>query len=195
MTTSSLDTNQPIYISEESREYLFKHILEEEQLGCEDIDGLYDYMFSAENLEGYCLGATSRADYAYKKISKLLRKEYEDWKVKENYVLSPEISIKKDTPIYKPELTLKKMKDDDYSDKMSVGQFIDKILEGFFIDYDGYCAFIIDKENEEYRVINATYSIDKDMIYIKDADNDTLTTDLLNFCYSYNIRKIIWFNK
>ena len=79
---SSLDTNQPIYISEECRENLFKHILEEEQLGCEEIGNLYEYMFSTENLERYCLGATNRADYAYKKISKLLRKEYEEWKPK-----------------------------------------------------------------------------------------------------------------
>ena len=97
--------------------------------------------------------------------------------------------------IYKPELVLKKMGDTDYSDKMSVGQFIDKILEGVFIDYDGYCAFIIDKENEEYKVMNATYSIDDDIVYIKDADDDAFTTDLLSFCYSYNIRKIIWFNR
>ena len=97
--------------------------------------------------------------------------------------------------IYKPELTSKKMGNYDYGDKMSVGQFIDKILEGVFMDYDGYCAFIIDKANEEYRVINAAYSIDEDIVYIKDADNDTLATDLLNFCYSYNIKKIIWFNK
>ena len=93
------------------------------------------------------------------------------------------------------DLVLKKIKDNDYSDKMSVGQFIDNILEGMFTDYDGYCAFIIDKTNEEYRVINATYSIDEDVVYIKDIDNDTFTTDLLNFCYSYNIRKIIWFNR
>ena len=73
--------------------------------------------------------------------------------------------------------------------------FIDNILKGVFIDYDGYCAFIIDKSNEEYRVIGATYSIDEDIVYIKDANNDTFTTDLLNFCYSYNIRKIIWFNR
>lgn len=97
--------------------------------------------------------------------------------------------------IYKPELVLKKMRDNNYSEKMSVGQFIDKILEGVFIDYDGYCAFIIDKENEEYRVISATYSIDDDIVYIKDADDDTFTTDLLSFCYSYNIKKIIWFNR
>lgn len=90
---------------------------------------------------------------------------------------------------------MKKWKDNDYSEKMSVGQFIDNILEGIFIDYDGYSVFIIDKTNEEYRVMNATYSIDEDVVYIKDADDTTLTTDLLNFCYSYNIRKIIWFNK
>lgn len=97
--------------------------------------------------------------------------------------------------IYKPELVLKKMKDNNYGEKMSVGQFIDNILEGIFIDYDGYCVFIIDKANEEYRVINTTYSIDEDTVHIKDADNDTLTTDLLSFCYSYNIRKIMWFNR
>ena len=97
--------------------------------------------------------------------------------------------------IYVPELVSRKMKDYDYGDKMTVGQFIDKILEGVFIDYDGHCAFIIDKADEEYRVINATYSIDEDMVYIKDADNGTITTDLLNFCYTYNIRKIIWFNR
>lgn len=97
--------------------------------------------------------------------------------------------------IYKPELVLKKIGDTNYGDKMSVGQFIDKILEGLFIDYDGYCAFIIDEVDKEYRVMNATYSIDEDMVYIKDADNDTLTTDLLNFCYSYNIRKVTWFNR
>lgn len=86
VVTSSLDTNQPIYISEKDREALFQKILAEEksedlQSDWKDIDGLYDYMFSAENLERYCLGATDRADYAYKKISKLLRKEYEEWKV------------------------------------------------------------------------------------------------------------------
>ena len=67
--------------------------------------------------------------------------------------------------IYKPELVLKKMGDTYYGDKMSVGQFIDNILEGVFIDYDGYCAFIIDKANEEYRVFGATYSIDEDIVY------------------------------
>ena len=102
---------------------------------------------------------------------------------------------KREDNIYKPELVLKKWKDNDYSEKMSIGQFIDNILEGLFIDYDGYCAFIIDEADEEYRAINATYSIDEDIVYIKDADNDTFTTDLLNFCYSYNIRKIIWFNR
>lgn len=84
--TSSLDKNQPIYISEKGREDLFNYILLQEksetlQRVWKDIEGLYEYMFSAENLERYCLGATSRADYAYKKISKLLRKEYEEWKV------------------------------------------------------------------------------------------------------------------
>lgn len=97
--------------------------------------------------------------------------------------------------IYKPELVLKKMKDNYYSEKMSVGQFIDKILAGLFIDYDGYCAFIIDEADEEYRVMNVTYSIDEDIVYIKDADDDTFTTDLLSFCSCYNIRKIIWFNR
>lgn len=86
VVTSSLDTNQPIYISEKGREDLFNYILLQEksdtlQRVWKDIDGLYEYMFSAENLERYCLGATNRADYAYKKISKLLRKEYEEWKV------------------------------------------------------------------------------------------------------------------
>lgn len=83
---SSLDKNQPIYISEKGREDLFNYILLQEksdtlQRVWEDIEGLYEYMFSAENLERYCLGATNRADYAYKKISKLLRKEYEEWKI------------------------------------------------------------------------------------------------------------------
>lgn len=86
VVTSSLDTNQSIYISENGREELFQNILAEEksenlQQVWKDIDGLYNYMFSAENLERYCLGAMSRADYAYKKISKLLRKEYEEWKI------------------------------------------------------------------------------------------------------------------
>ena len=54
---SSLDTNQPIYISEKCRESLFKHILEEEQSGLEEVEKLYEYMFSAENLENYCDGA------------------------------------------------------------------------------------------------------------------------------------------
>lgn len=85
MTTSSLDKNQPIYILEDGREELFAHILEEEKSKnfddiWGDIKSLYDYMFSAENLERYCLGAIGRADYAYKKIGKLLRKEYEEWK-------------------------------------------------------------------------------------------------------------------
>ena len=86
VVTSSLDKNQPIYISEKGRAELFNYILLQEksdtlQRVWKDIDGLYEYMFSAENLERYCLGATNRADYAYKKISKLLRKEYEEWKV------------------------------------------------------------------------------------------------------------------
>lgn len=85
VVTSSLDKNQLIYISEKGREELFNYILLQEksdtlQRVWKDIDGLYEYMFSAENLERYCLGATNRADYAYKKISKLLRKEYEEWK-------------------------------------------------------------------------------------------------------------------
>lgn len=86
VVTSSLDKNQPIYISEKSREDLFNYILLQEESDTlqrvwKDIDGLYEYMFSAENLEKYCLGATNRGDYAYKRISKLLRKEYEERKV------------------------------------------------------------------------------------------------------------------
>lgn len=75
---SSLDTNQPIYITEKSREDLFEYILREEK-DCENMEQLYKYMFSSENLEQYCFGATERADYAYKKISKQLRKEYDEW--------------------------------------------------------------------------------------------------------------------
>lgn len=72
---SSLDTSQPIYITEKIREELFEHILEAEK-DCEDME----YMFSAENLEKYCLGAIERADYAYKKISRQLKKEYDEWR-------------------------------------------------------------------------------------------------------------------
>lgn len=84
---SSLDKNQPIYISEKDRVRLFNRILLEEE-NYKNVDNLYKYMFSAENLERYCLGATSRGDYAYNKISKLLRNEYEEWKVKK--ILSTE---------------------------------------------------------------------------------------------------------
>ena len=57
---SSLDKNQPIYISEKGREDLFNYILLQEksdtlQRVWEDIEGLYEYMFSAENLERYCV--------------------------------------------------------------------------------------------------------------------------------------------
>ena len=84
---SSLDTSQPIYITEKSREELFEHILESEK-DCEDME----YWFSAENLEQYCFGATERADYAYKKISRQLKKEYDEWR--KNKDLPTEINDK-----------------------------------------------------------------------------------------------------
>lgn len=79
MITSSLDTNQAIYIQEHHREQLFNHIYEEEKT-CTDLKKLYEYEFSSEELEKYCSGKIWKDDYAYKHISKLLRKEYEEWK-------------------------------------------------------------------------------------------------------------------
>ena len=82
--TSSLDVDQPIYISERTRKELFDYVLNKE-LSCtneEDKKDWLKYAFSAENLARYCLGSTGRADYAYSHISKLLKKEYGDYKLK-----------------------------------------------------------------------------------------------------------------
>lgn len=68
----STDSSLKIYISEESRNEIFKDI--DENPDC------IDYIFSAENLERYCLGKTHLADYAYSQIRRLLKKEYKEYK-------------------------------------------------------------------------------------------------------------------
>ena len=55
----------------------------------------------------------------------------------------------------------------------------------------GKNIFHPDRTVQSRTVNGVTYSIDDDIVYIKDADDDTFTTDLLSFCNCYNIRKII----
>ena len=81
MINSSLDTNQPIYITEEDRELLFNYIYDRETQDLYsdfngDIKRFYKSEFSAEILEDYCLGRTGRGDYAYTHIGNFLKKEY-----------------------------------------------------------------------------------------------------------------------
>lgn len=91
-----------------------------------------------------------------------------------------------------PELKLRKALD--IGDEISVGLFVDNILNGLFIDYDGYCRFVIDKLDGKYEVLNARYSIDDDTVYLE-TDADTIETDLLSFCLAYDIKKVIWYNR
>lgn len=89
LPTSSLDSNQRIWIGEEAREQLFRELLTGEVHGIGECNTLADvkatvkeereYAFSAENLERYCLGDTGALDYAYSHIRSLLKKEYKEW--------------------------------------------------------------------------------------------------------------------
>ncbi len=87
--TCSLDKNQSIFITKESRERLFNKISELEndpQELAENYDGevlkMYRFMFSPEILEDYCIGKIWLCDNAYKSISRMLEEEYIDWKNK-----------------------------------------------------------------------------------------------------------------
>jgi len=72
---NSSDTMLKIYIKQNSREELFKNLYENE-----GDTSFFKYLWSADNLERYCLGKTGSDDYAYSQISAMLKKEYKEWK-------------------------------------------------------------------------------------------------------------------
>ena len=86
-TTSSLDTNQKIYIDEKDRNELFDKI----------ISGEYkeEYAFNTECLERYCLGKTYLPDYAYSHIRSLLKKEFKQYKLDNGIKDKPELKSPK----------------------------------------------------------------------------------------------------
>ena len=95
LPTSSLDSNQRIWIEEDAREELFRELLTREVHEIGECNTLADvkatvkkereYAFSAENLERYCVGDTGALDYAYSHIRSLLKKEYKSWLESKKY--------------------------------------------------------------------------------------------------------------
>lgn len=95
LPTSSLDSNQRIWIGEEQRKQLFNELITQEinEIGeCNTVADVKaavkkvrEYAFSAENLERYCFGDTGAFDYAYNHIRSLLKKEYKEWLSTKNY--------------------------------------------------------------------------------------------------------------
>ena len=71
----SLDRTMKIYIGELNRELLFNELYENE-----NNTAFFKFLWSADNLERYCLGKTGLPDYAYSHIRALLKKEYVEWK-------------------------------------------------------------------------------------------------------------------
>lgn len=78
---SSLDREMKIYIKESERAVLFNELHENE-----NNKAFFKLLWSAENLERYCMGKTGLADYAYSHIRVLLKKEYAEWKKAKNNV-------------------------------------------------------------------------------------------------------------
>ena len=76
-------------------------------------------------------------------------------------------------------------------DVMTVGKFIDNILCGGFIDYDGYAHFLVSKDKILYEVEEAIYSIDDNIVEF----NKDMTADLITFCNALEVTKVAWFNR
>lgn len=76
-------------------------------------------------------------------------------------------------------------------DLMTVGNFIDKVLTGGFINYDGYAHFLVTKENILYEIEGATYDIDENIIKF----NKIMIVDIVTFCKALGATKVVWYNR
>lgn len=92
-------------------------------------------------------------------------------------------------------LKLEKVEDEICGDQLSLLEFVKHIIDETFIDYDGYCEFVVDTEDGEYYVTNAGYSIDCDTVIITNEPKNKEYLSLLDFCSLFKIKKVIWYNR
>ena len=83
---------------------------------------------------------------------------------------------------------------------MTVGEFIDRILDGTFIDYDGYCRLAIEKDNKLMEITNVYYCISFDETCLQSEKEIELpffynNMSLVDFCKYFGIKKVVWYNK
>ena len=74
---------------------------------------------------------------------------------------------------------------------MSVGEFIQNILDQNFIDYDGFARFVVSKYGKDYEIEDVTYSIFFNEVYFKDES----LGNIIDFCRMEHIKKIVWYNR
>lgn len=95
---------------------------------------------------------------------------------------------------------LKEVSEEIGPEVMTVGEFIDRILDGIFIDYDGYCRLAIEKDNKLMEIMNVYYSISFDETSIQSEKEIDLpffynNMSLVDFCKYFRIKKVVWYNR
>lgn len=74
---------------------------------------------------------------------------------------------------------------------ISINSFINNILDGSFIDYDGHCRFVIEKDNKKYKFPDISYCIEDDLV----TQGDNIYCSLLMFCLYNDIKEVVWYNR
>ena len=74
---------------------------------------------------------------------------------------------------------------------MTVGEFIQGVIMGGFIDYDGYVQFITCEGNERRELKDIYYNIFFNEVYY----NESYTCDIVSFCTMNNITEVIWYGR
>ena len=80
---------------------------------------------------------------------------------------------------------------DDIGQEMSVGEFVENIIDRNLVDYDGFVRFVVKIKGRDYILSEVNYSI----YFNEVCCNEKIYGDIITFCQTNQIKDVIWYNR